>query len=127
LEALCRRDATLITHAATCMRFAERQERKEMSRADALAGAIRHAEREDDRQTRDNQAVLSLLDAYRQDHEIDIHDTAFATWKRQSIEKFKAFYRLHFSRTERPRKQPTRKSDWIGIIYPKLHTVVMDG
>ena len=107
LEALCRRDATLITHVDSRAQFAERRERLQMKEEEKLARRIRQAERDICQQEQDDAVMLPLLQNYRQDMEINLHLSEFASWKRLHMGIFKSFYRRNFAVNERPHRQPS--------------------
>ena len=119
LEALCRRDATLITHEHSVDRFNARKEQKLFEAEEKLARSIQRASVADQQRSMDMEIISRLKEAVQQDTEACALDAANAKWKKLPIEVLKSFYRL-LPDDERLSRMPKNKDEWIEFVRSKL-------
>lgn len=124
LQALCRRDATLITHEQSKARHAAQIAQKAQATAEAAARKQAQVLAAVEQRNADKELIIPLLNACRHDLQNHTHDTAGATWVKETLERMKALYRLYFPTDHKPRKQPIKKEEWVALLSPHIQQVI---
>ena len=125
IQALCRRDATLITHEFSRARHQSFRERKEMAKEDALSATLRKAEKLEFQRQTDEEAIRPLVNAFIHDYNQSMEDSPNALWRKASISTLKSFYRSIISKEDKLQKQPSCKLEWLNCVGPKLGPYVL--
>lgn len=120
LEALARRDATLVTHSSSRRRFQEREDRKAAAAQAAEERREAEVQRLADQEASDLVDADALVLAFVLDAEDETCADIDASWKSVTLDKMKSFYRIYVTKEQRPAKQPGKKEDWIAFLAPIL-------
>ena len=69
--------------------------------------------------------IISLIKAYKQHFQQGNQNEPFATWKKQPLDRLKAFYRVYIPADKKPRRQRIKKEDWVNFLSPMMEEAVL--